>query len=103
MGLSLGVPGKAISLSGRFSTGGKLCVIVAALMGKHRGLPDYSDPIIDFDYFFLKDVLRGHVDVGGNDVSHNGLLKSIMGDNESNSRSSIITTDSNAIKGVNDL
>ena len=30
-------------------------------MGKHRGLPRVTDPIIDFNFYYLKDVLAAHI------------------------------------------
>jgi hypothetical protein len=73
----MGAPGKNTSLSGNFSTVGKLCVISAFYLGKHRGLPAADDPVIDFDFHHLKEVLdtyddeheeEDHVSVGVGDV-----------------------------------
>ena len=52
-------------------------------MGKHRGLPRTSDPVIDFNFYFLKDVLRGHVE--GPSTSHHQLhfWNDVIGDDKS--------------------
>lgn len=116
VGLSLGTPNSNVSLSGNFSAGGKVCVTLAALMGKHRGLPQVSDPIIDFDFYFLKDVLVANYlpgsAVGGNDYSdsvlrNDDLLKSLIRDNNNNNdlfgRGSMVTADSGAVSGSGTL
>ena len=48
VGLSLGVPGQVISLSGTFSPIGKCVIIFIMWLGKHRGLPSKDDEVIDF-------------------------------------------------------
>jgi Trk-type K+ transport system membrane component len=48
--VSLGVPGKAYSLSGAFTPIGKLLMVVVFLMGKNRSMPKLSDRVIHF-YF----------------------------------------------------
>ncbi len=48
--MSLGVPGKAYSLSGAFTPIGKLLMVVVFLMGKNRSMPKLSDRVIHF-YF----------------------------------------------------
>ena len=46
VGLTLGYPGSALSLSGLFSTFSKLIVMVVMLAGRHRGLPAAIDPAV---------------------------------------------------------
>jgi Trk-type K+ transport system membrane component len=48
VGLSLGVPGQVISLSGAFTPAGKCMIIFIMWLGKHRGLPSSSDEVVDF-------------------------------------------------------
>jgi Trk-type K+ transport system membrane component len=50
VGLSFGVPGKPYSLSGAFTSLGKFVIISMMWMGKHRGLPNRNDPVIDFTF-----------------------------------------------------
>jgi Trk-type K+ transport system membrane component len=50
VGLSFGIPGKAYSLSGELSTIGKIVLILSMWLGKHRGLPNKDDPVIDFKF-----------------------------------------------------
>eukprot|EP00981_Chlorochromonas_danica_P007261 scaffold1623_cov165-Ochromonas_danica.AAC.13 len=54
VGLSLGVPGKAYSLSGAMTTLGKLVIIAVMILGKHRGLPSASDEVIDYEFHDYK-------------------------------------------------
>ncbi|EKX44240.1 hypothetical protein GUITHDRAFT_109699 [Guillardia theta CCMP2712] len=54
VGLSLGVPGKNFSLCGAFSVLGKLIIICAMLLGKHRGLPAHTDLVLNFRHTRLK-------------------------------------------------
>lgn len=48
--MSVGVTGKSYSLSGAFTTMGKLTVIVMFLLGKNRALPEISDPVVSFSF-----------------------------------------------------
>jgi Trk-type K+ transport system membrane component len=50
VGLSFGVPGKPYSLSGELTSLGKFVIICMMWMGKHRGLPNRNDPVIDFTF-----------------------------------------------------
>eukprot|EP01040_Poterioochromonas_malhamensis_P011988 gene11988-13086_t len=50
IGLTLGIPGKAYSLSGQMSSLGKCCIIFLMWLGKHRGLPNQDDEVIDFTF-----------------------------------------------------
>ena len=58
MGVSVGVPGKAYSLSGSFTKLGKVTVIVMFLLGKNRALPELSDPVVSFQYPELEQALE---------------------------------------------
>jgi len=57
VGVSVSAPGTEYSLSGKFTTYGKLCVVLAFLIGKNRGLPELSDPVIDFTFPELRNAL----------------------------------------------
>jgi Trk-type K+ transport system membrane component len=48
VGLSMGVPGDVISLSGIFSPIGKCVLVFVMWLGKHRGLPSANEEVIDF-------------------------------------------------------
>jgi hypothetical protein len=50
VGLTFGIPGKSYSLCGEMSVYGKLVLMFVMILGKHRGLPDAEDEVIDF-YF----------------------------------------------------
>eukprot|EP01040_Poterioochromonas_malhamensis_P006500 gene6500-7000_t len=50
VGLTLGIPGKSYSLSGQMSSLGKCCIIFIMWLGKHRGLPNQDDEVIDFTF-----------------------------------------------------
>eukprot|EP00960_Hanusia_phi_P003928 115401-Hanusia_phi.AAC.2 len=54
VGLSLGLPDRTCSLSGGFSILGKLIIICAMLLGKHRGLPAHTDLVLNFRLKRLK-------------------------------------------------
>jgi hypothetical protein len=54
----MGTKGKNYSLTGSFSTTGKLLVIAVFLLGKSRGLPLEKDAVIDFDFGRLQDALK---------------------------------------------
>lgn len=54
VGASMGVPGKPFSLVGRFTSGGKLLVLLTFLMGKNRAMPKMSDTVIDFHFEKLR-------------------------------------------------
>ena len=54
----MGVPGQAYSLSGAFTSMGKITVIVIFLMGKNRALPELNDPVISFKYPELESALE---------------------------------------------
>jgi hypothetical protein len=56
--VSVGVTGKAYSLSGAFTTMGKLTVIVMFLLGKNRALPEISDPVVSFSFPQLEAALE---------------------------------------------
>jgi hypothetical protein len=46
----VGYPGKAYSLSGKYSYSGKYLMILVSLLGKNRGLPSPRDRVIDFHF-----------------------------------------------------
>lgn len=50
VGLSLGIPGQPYSLSGAFSTVGRLTIMAVMFLGKHRGLPRCSDEVVDYSF-----------------------------------------------------
>eukprot|EP00281_Chroomonas_sp_CCMP1168_P016001 CAMPEP_0206220584 /NCGR_PEP_ID=MMETSP0047_2-20121206/4958_1 /ASSEMBLY_ACC=CAM_ASM_000192 /TAXON_ID=195065 /ORGANISM="Chroomonas mesostigmatica_cf, Strain CCMP1168" /LENGTH=618 /DNA_ID=CAMNT_0053643259 /DNA_START=184 /DNA_END=2040 /DNA_ORIENTATION=+ len=50
VGISMGYPGAAYSLSGAFSTLGKFVIMMVMIMGKVRGLPTNSDMVVDFSF-----------------------------------------------------
>ena len=87
VGLSVGAAGKATSLSGSFSPAGKVCVMLASFMGKHRGLPQASDPIIDFNFYYLKNVLQAHYDGKPTKLLISLIVEADREDNSDNSES----------------
>ena len=54
VGMSMGVPGEPYSMSGAFSTLGKVIVIATMMLGKCRGLPKRNDIVIDFRFKHLR-------------------------------------------------
>ena len=50
VGVSMGVPGEAYSLCGKFHTVSKLIVIFVMLLGKFRGIPKLYDEVIDYNF-----------------------------------------------------
>jgi hypothetical protein len=53
-----GVPNRATSLSGAFTSAGKFLVILTCYFGKTRGLPKARDQVIDFRFAKLKNSLH---------------------------------------------
>ena len=49
VGLSMGIAGKTISLSGSFSIPSKLVMVLVMMMGRHRGMPDNIDGAVDIN------------------------------------------------------
>lgn len=58
VGVSLGIPGKPVSLSGGYTVWGKMLVILCFYMGKNRAMPKPEDDVIDFDFKMLQIALR---------------------------------------------
>lgn len=54
VGLTFGIPGECVALSGVLSTSGKLVIISLMVLGKHRGLPSSEDEVIDFKFNSLR-------------------------------------------------
>lgn len=54
VGLSLGLPGKAYSLCGEFSTIGKMTIMFVMLLSKFRGMPFLTDAVLDFNFYKLR-------------------------------------------------
>eukprot|EP00960_Hanusia_phi_P048986 759289-Hanusia_phi.AAC.2 len=54
VGLSFGIEGKTYSLSGGMATLGKLIIIGAMLLGKHRALPTHTDMVLNFKHTRLR-------------------------------------------------
>jgi hypothetical protein len=60
VGVSLGIPGKPISLSGGYTIWGKMLTILCFYMGKNRAMPKPEDEVIDFDFKMLQLALRAY-------------------------------------------
>ena len=60
VGLSLGIEGKVYSLSGAMTAVGKCVIIFIMLLGKHRGLPNKKDDVIDFQFNRYRAAWRYH-------------------------------------------
>jgi hypothetical protein len=58
VGVSLGIPGKPVSLSGGYTIWGKMLTILCFYMGKNRAMPKPEDDVIDFDFKMLQIALR---------------------------------------------
>lgn len=58
VGVSLGIPGKPLSLSGGYTIWGKMLTILCFYMGKNRAMPKPEDEVIDFDFKMLQLALR---------------------------------------------
>jgi hypothetical protein len=54
VGVSLGIPGEPISLSGGYTVWGKMLTILCFYMGKNRAMPKPEDDVIDFDFKMLQ-------------------------------------------------
>ncbi|EKX39558.1 hypothetical protein GUITHDRAFT_114286 [Guillardia theta CCMP2712] len=54
VGLSFGIAGRTYSLSGAMSTLGKLIIMGAMLLGKHRALPTHTDMVLNFKHTRLR-------------------------------------------------
>lgn len=67
VGLSLGFPGTATSLSGQFGTFSKLIIVAVMLAGRHRGLPVAIDPAVYLPALLASTSMAdaGSSDVGG--------------------------------------
>lgn len=61
----MGLFDKPYSLSGGFSTVGKLMVILTFYMGKNRAMPKLSDPVIHFQFPYLESVLNKYDSAAG--------------------------------------
>jgi Trk-type K+ transport system membrane component len=58
VGTSLGVPNRPYSLVGKFTSFGKLLVMLTFWMGKNRAMPKLTDPVIDFHFSRLKVAIK---------------------------------------------
>lgn len=56
--MSLGLPGKPLSLSGGYTIWGKMLTILCFYMGKNRAMPKPEDDVIDFDFKMLQLALK---------------------------------------------
>lgn len=54
VGCSVCVYGESYSLAGGFSLAGKIAIMFTMLLGKHRGLPENSDSVLDFEFKELR-------------------------------------------------
>lgn len=70
VGLSMGIPGQAYSLSGAMTSFGKLVMIAVMVLGKHRGLPSSSDEVMDYSFEEYK--RAWHYEEGYNDSDYDG-------------------------------
>jgi Trk-type K+ transport system membrane component len=50
VGLSLGIPGQLYCLVGQMSGFGKFVIVLIMFLGKHRGLPNQNDEVINFSF-----------------------------------------------------
>lgn len=93
----MAAPNTSYSLSGNFSPGGKFFVIVAFLFGKNRALPETSDPVIQFSFPALVQILHGKETLHG-DSTTKGLVKSPM--REDPRRSTVTFRESSATRNT---
>lgn len=54
VGVSLGLPGTPLSLSGGYTKWGKMLTLLFFYMGKNRAMPKPEDEVIDFDFKMLQ-------------------------------------------------
>lgn len=58
VGISMGVPNEAYSLSGRLTPLSKFVIMFVMVLGKSRGLPDKTDAVIDFEFERLRNASK---------------------------------------------
>jgi Trk-type K+ transport system membrane component len=54
VGCSVSVYGESYSLAGVFSLAGKIAIMFTMILGKHRGLPESNDSVLDFEFKELR-------------------------------------------------